>query len=88
MNRYLKEIATICNIDKYLTTHVARHTYATICLSQGVSLKNVSKMLGHASVKMTERYARVLDSSILRDMNSIRDTMNLGKSKKAASSEE
>ena len=81
MNRYLKEIATICNIDKYLTTHVARHTYATICLSQGVSLKNVSKMLGHASVKMTERYARVLDSSILRDMNSIRDTMNLGKAK-------
>ena len=81
MNRYLKEIATICKIDKYLTTHVARHTYATVCLSQGVSLKNVSKMLGHASVKMTERYARVLDSSILRDMNNIRDTMNLGKPK-------
>lgn len=83
MNRYLKEIATISGIDKYLTTHVARHTYATICLSQGVSLKNVSKMLGHASVKMTERYARVLDSSILRDMNSIRDTMNLATQKTA-----
>ena len=83
MNRYLKEIATISGIDKYLTTHAARHTYATICLSQGVSLKNVSKMLGHASVKMTERYARVLDSSILRDMNSIRDTMNLATQKTA-----
>lgn len=79
MNRYLKEIATICNINKHLTMHTARHTYATLCLSQGVSLKNVSKMLGHASVKMTERYARVLDSSILRDMNNIRKTMNLGK---------
>ena len=78
MNRYLKEIATICKINKHLTMHTARHTYATICLSQGVSLKNVSKMLGHASVKMTERYARVLDSSILRDMNAIRDTLNLG----------
>lgn len=77
MNRYLKEIATICKINKHLTMHTARHTYATICLSQGVSLKNVSKMLGHASVKMTERYARVLDSSILRDMNAIRDTLNL-----------
>ena len=88
MNRYLKEIATICKIDKYLTTHVARHTYATVCLSQGVSLKNVSKMLGHASVKMTERYARVLDSSILRDMNNIRDTMNLGKPKKQEVKEE
>lgn len=79
MNRYLKEIATICNINKHLTMHTARHTYATLCLSQGVSLKNVSKMLGHASVKMTERYARVLDSSILRDMNNIHKTMNLGK---------
>ena len=78
MNRYLKEIATICKINKHLTMHTARHTYATLCLSQGVSLKNVSKMLGHASVKMTERYARVLDSSIMRDMNSIRDALNLG----------
>lgn len=78
MNRYLKEIATICKINMHLTMHTARHTYATLCLSQGVSLKNVSKMLGHASVKMTERYARVLDSSILRDMNAIRDTLNLG----------
>ena len=78
MNRYLKEIAEICKIIKRLTMHTARHTYATLCLSQGVSLKNVSKMLGHASVKMTERYARVLDSSILHDMNAIRDTLNLG----------
>lgn len=86
MNRYLKEIATICKIDKYLTTHVARHTYATVCLSQGVSLKNVSKMLGHASIKMTEHYARVLDTSILREMNEIRDAMNfsnLGQQAKA-----
>ena len=78
MNRYLKEIAEICKINKHLTMHPARHTYATLCLSQGVSLKNVSKMLGHASVKMTERYARVLDSSILHDMNAIRDTLNRG----------
>lgn len=78
MNRYLKEIATICKINKHLTMHTARHTYATLCLSQGVSLKNVSKMLGHASIKMTERYARVLDSSIMRDMNSIREALNLG----------
>lgn len=78
MNRYLKEIAEICKINKHLTMHGLRHTYATLCLSQGVSLKNVSKMLGHASVKMTERYASILDSSILRNMNAIRDTLNLG----------
>lgn len=78
MNSYLKEIAEIFRIYKRLSMHTARHTYAALCVSQGVSLKNVSKMLGHASVKMTERYARVLDSSILRDMNSIRYTINLG----------
>ena len=87
MNRYLKEIATICKIDKYLTTHVARHTYATVCLSQGVSLKNVSKMLGHASVKMTEHYARVLDTSILREMNEIRDAMNFSNLGRQATAE-
>lgn len=75
MNRYLKEIGTICGISKVLTTHVARHTYATVCLSQGVRIENVSKMLGHTSIKMTQHYARVLDSSIMEDMQNIRDAM-------------
>ena len=83
MNRYLKEIADICKIHKHLTMHAARHTSATLCLSQGVCLKNVSKMLGRASVKMTERYTRVLDSSLMCDMDIIRETMNLGKKKEA-----
>lgn len=69
MNSYLKEIADICMIRKNLTTHCARHSYATsVCLVNGVSLENVAKMLGHSNIKMTQHYARVLDSSILRDM--------------------
>ena len=69
MNSYLKEIADICVIRKNLTTHCARHSYATsVCLANGVSLENVAKMLGHSNIKMTQHYARVLDSSILRDM--------------------
>lgn len=73
---------------KFLTPNLSESlTYATICLSQGVSLKNISKMLGHASVKMTERYARVLESSIMRDMNFIRDTLNLGHCATAGESE-
>lgn len=75
MNRYLKEIGTICGISQILTTHVARHTYATVCLSQGVRIENVSKMLGHTSIKMTQHYARVLDSSITEDMQSIREVI-------------
>ena len=69
MHSYLKEIADICMIRKNLTTHCARHSYATsVCLANGVSLENVAKMLGHSNIKMTQHYARVLDSSILRDM--------------------
>lgn len=75
MNRYLKEIGTVCGIEKTLTTHVARHTYATVCLSQGVRIENVSKMLGHTNIKMTQHYARVLDASIMEDMQNIRAAM-------------
>lgn len=72
MNSYLKEIADICGITKRLTTHVARHTAATVVfLANNVSLENVSKILGHSSTKMTQHYAKVLDSSILRDMQQV-----------------
>lgn len=70
MNAYLKEIAAIVNISKELTTHCARHTFATtVTLANHVSIENVSKMLGHSSIRMTQYYARILDASIERDMN-------------------
>lgn len=76
MNSYLKEIADLCMIHKTLTTHTARHSYATsVCLANGVSIENVAKMLGHSNIKMTQHYARVLDSSILRDMNNVKNMM-------------
>ena len=76
MNSYLKEIADLCMIKKNLTTHTARHSYATsVCLANGVSIENVAKMLGHSNIKMTQHYARVLDSSILRDMNNVKNMM-------------
>lgn len=59
-----------------ITFHVARHSYATsVCLANGVSIENVAKMLGHSNIKMTQHYARVLDSSILRDMNNVKSVM-------------
>ena len=52
VNAYLKEIADFCGIDKLLTFHVARHTFATtVTLSKGVSIESVSKMLGHTNIK-------------------------------------
>ena len=60
-----------------ITFHQARHSYATsVCLANGVSIENVAKMLGHSNIKMTQHYARVLDSSILKDMNNVRDILS------------
>ena len=72
MNSYLKEIADFCGINKTLTTHTARHTFATaVALSNGVSMENIAKMLGHSDTRMTQRYAKVMDSSIKRDMENV-----------------
>ncbi|NKI30783.1 site-specific integrase [Croceivirga thetidis] len=69
-NAYLKEIADVCGINKNLTTHLARHTFATtVTLSKGVSISTVSKMLGHRSLKTTQIYAKVLDSKIAEEMS-------------------
>ena len=73
-NAYLKEIADVCGINKNLTTHLARHTFATtVTLSNGVSIATVSKMLGHRSLKTTQIYAKVLDSKIADEMEQLKE---------------
>lgn len=73
-NAYLKEIADVCGINKNLTTHLARHTFATtVTLSNGVSIATVSKMLGHRSLKTTQIYAKVLDSKIADEMERLKE---------------
>jgi site-specific recombinase XerD len=76
MNEYLKEIAELCGIEKDISTHTGRHTFATLALNNGVSLENVSKMLGHSSIKMTKRYARVRDRSVKRDMQGLQNAIS------------
>ncbi|WP_321347067.1 site-specific integrase [uncultured Draconibacterium sp.] len=74
MNAYLKEITELTGINMKLTTHVARHTFATtVTLSNGVSIEAVSKMLGHTSIDMTKRYARILDNYIANEMAKIKN---------------
>ena len=76
-NAYLKEIADVCDINKNLTTHLARHTFATtVTLSKGVSIASVSKMLGHRSLKTTQIYAKVLDSKIADEMNMLKEKLS------------
>jgi integrase len=69
MNAYLKEIADICGINKTLSFHVARHSFATLTLTKGVSIESVSKMLGHTDIKTTQIYARITDNKISDEMH-------------------
>lgn len=70
MNEYLKEIATLCQIDDNLTTHKARRTFgSTVTLNNGVPMHVVKEMLGHQSIKQTEEYALTEQSTISREMN-------------------
>jgi site-specific recombinase XerD len=74
MNAYLKEIATVCNINKELTFHIARHTFATtVTLTNGVPIESVSKMLGHKNLRTTQHYAKVLDKKVSEDMKILKD---------------
>ncbi|MGF7232927.1 site-specific integrase [Arachidicoccus sp.] len=69
MNAYLKEIADICAINKPITFHIARHTFATtVTLLNGVPIESVSKMLGHTNIQTTQHYAKILDIKVGADM--------------------
>jgi hypothetical protein len=75
-NAYLKEIAEICGIKKTLTSHMARHTFATtVTLSNGVPLETVSKMLGHTKLSTTQIYAKVLDTKVSHDMGALKSIL-------------
>lgn len=63
-NDYLKVAASFAKIDKNLTTHCARHTFAVFALNNGVPMEVVSKMLGHTNIKTTQIYAKVLNTEV------------------------
>ncbi|MDX2361586.1 MAG: site-specific integrase [Crocinitomicaceae bacterium] len=76
-NNYLKELAAICEIDKNVTTHIARHTFATtVTLSNGVPIETVSKMLGHTKLATTQIYAKVLDGKVSDDMKKLKNVLH------------
>lgn len=71
--RSLRAIARRAGIATDLTTHVARHSFATsVCLSQGVPIETVSKMLGHKNITTTQIYAKITNDKIKRDMDRLR----------------
>jgi integrase len=73
MNAYLKEIGDLAGVNKILTTHIARHTFATtVTLENDVPLETVSKMLGHTKLSTTQIYAKMKDRKVNRDMHALK----------------
>ena len=76
LNTYLSEIATVCEINKNITMHLGRHTFATtVTLTNGVPIETVSKMLGHISIKTTQIYSKVVDTKISSDMHLLEEKL-------------
>ena len=77
LNSYLKEIADVCGIEKNLTFHIARHTFATtVTLSNGMPIETVSKLLGHSKIATTQIYAKVIERKVSDDMDRLRKHFN------------
>ena len=76
-NSYLKILGAFCEIKKKLTSHVARHTFATtVTLAQGVPLETVSKMLGHKHITTTQIYAKITNDKIGQDMAALSEKLD------------
>ena len=72
MNSYLKEIAGLCGIEKTVTFHVARHTFATtILLANDVPIETVKELLGHKDIQTTQHYAKMIQKKVDRDMDNL-----------------
>lgn len=74
-NRALKIVGQMAGIKTKLHTHLARHTFATYMLSNGVKLQNLSKMLGHTNVVQTQRYAKTLAKDVHDDFSMIAEKL-------------
>ncbi|MGQ1911523.1 site-specific integrase [Marinifilum sp. RC60d5] len=72
-NAYLKELADLASIDKNLTFHTARHTFATtVTLANGVPIESISSMLGHKNIRTTQIYSKVVNEKVGKDMSKLR----------------
>jgi len=67
-NAALKFIKEMCGIDKPLHTHIARHTYATRCINEGIRLEVVAKLLGHSTTRITQHYAKLLEKNVVKEV--------------------
>ena len=69
MDTKLSIVGKACGIRERLSYHMARHTFGTMCLSAGIPIESIAKMMGHASISSTQVYAQVTDNKISEDMD-------------------
>ena len=72
-NKFLASVAAHLGIDKHITCHVARHTYACYCLRHGVRIEAVKRTLGHRRLETTQIYARLVDKDVLEEFKNAKD---------------
>lgn len=77
MNQYIKEVTEELKIEKHLTFHIARHTFATtVTLSNGVPIETVSKLLGHTKIATTQIYAKVIERKVSEDITALKNILS------------
>jgi len=76
MNAYLKEIGDICGVKTQLTSHLARHSFATtIALTNGLPIETLSKIMGHKTLNMTLHYGKLLDTKLSSDVAKLKESL-------------
>ena len=84
MNAYLKEIGDLCGIKRTLTSHLARHSFATsIALPYGLPIETLSKVMGHTSLNMTLHYGKLQETKLVSDVEKFKENIHIAIQKAA-----
>ena len=81
-NHSLKALGMACGITRPLHSHMARHTFATFALRQGVKIENLARMLGHTNITQTQRYAKVVAASVHEEFDKLGAAIELRRHRK------
>ena len=71
VNRRIKKVAEMCGINKRVSFHVSRHSFAVMALNYGMPIESVSKILGHTNITTTQIYAKVTSTKLDRDISQL-----------------
>lgn len=74
-NRGLKEVMEVANIDKYITSHCARHTFATLMRESGSDLNNIKQIVAHSQTSMTQHYAKLTPNTLEEEISKLEEKL-------------